>query len=168
MSARPPAYDISLRRLGPEHWAQWRLLRLAALSEAPYAFGSTLAEWQGAGEQRWRERLSDVPLNLVANLGDHPVGLASATTPERGEAELISMWACPEARGRGVGDALIAGVMGWAWGQGASSVGLDVRAANHRAIALYERNGFVDVGPATEEGGPYPERRMARPVRRPA
>ncbi|WP_433718687.1 hypothetical protein ACQP2Y_30745 [Actinoplanes sp. CA-051413] len=38
----------------------WRELRLEALREAGYAFGSQLADWQGDGdrEERWRARLA--------------------------------------------------------------------------------------------------------------
>lgn len=49
----------------PDGWRLWRELRLAALAEAPAAFGPTLEEWSGAAdtEQRWRAHLEDVALN---------------------------------------------------------------------------------------------------------
>jgi hypothetical protein len=51
---------LELRTLESDDWRLWRELRLGALAEAPHAFGSTLAEWQGPGdrEERWRSRLS--------------------------------------------------------------------------------------------------------------
>ena len=50
---------VELWVVTPEAWRTWRELRLAALAEAPYAFTSRLADWQGEGdrEDRWRERL---------------------------------------------------------------------------------------------------------------
>lgn len=54
---------LQLRVLAPEDWRLWRGLRLEALREAPYAFGSKLADWQGDGDtqERWRDRLATVP-----------------------------------------------------------------------------------------------------------
>ncbi|MFD0788733.1 GNAT family N-acetyltransferase, partial [Micromonospora azadirachtae] len=93
---------IDIRLLTPDDWKLWREVRLAALAEAPYAFGSRLSDWQGDGdrEERWRSRL-EIPgsHNLVAELGGRPVGQASgAPTATAGVAELISMWVHPQAR----------------------------------------------------------------------
>lgn len=54
------------------------------------------------------------------------------------------------ARGRGVGSGLLAGARRWAAGHGLHRVELTVMAHNTRAIALYERMGFVTEGRARE------------------
>ena len=66
---------IELRTLTADDWPVWRELRLAALAEAPDAFGSRLADWQGEGdrEERWRARLNLAgSYNIVAVLDGHP------------------------------------------------------------------------------------------------
>ena len=145
---------IELNVLTPDEWPQWRELRLRALAEAPYAFSSRLEDWQDADEARWRQRLS-LPgsYNCVARLDGRHVGMASGVpAEERGTAELISMWVAPDARGRGVGDALVTAVVRWARERGVWELRLDVVAGNTSAIALYARHGFVDHGPAREVG----------------
>lgn len=158
------SFEVGVRRIGAEDWREWRALRLQALAEAPYAFGSTLEEWQGAGdrEQRWRYRLATVPFNIIAGLGGAGAGMASGTDRDvDGTVELISMWVAPFARSRGVGDALVAAVVGWAQEQGASRVVLAVVEGNDRAMALYRRHGFCDAGAiASVDSGGVPERRM--------
>jgi ribosomal protein S18 acetylase RimI-like enzyme len=141
---------IEVRGLSPDEWAIWRILRLAALAEAPYAFGSQLADWQGEGdrEDRWRGRLS-IPgsYNVVATLDDEPVGMASGVpTADDGVVELISMWVAPTARGRGVGDALVREVERWGRCVGARVLRLDVADGNRAASGLYQRNGFGYTG----------------------
>jgi ribosomal protein S18 acetylase RimI-like enzyme len=141
---------IELRFLGPDDWPVWRALRLAALAEAPYAFGSTLAQWQGEGdrEERWRDRLA-IPgsHNVVAAGADGPVGMAGGVPGEQPDAaELISMWVRPAARGRGVGDLLVAEITRWAVQRGAAVLRLSVMPDNRAAAALYERHGFEDTG----------------------
>jgi len=141
---------IEVRGLSPDDWAVWRVLRLAALAEAPDAFGSQLADWQGEGdrEDRWRSRLS-IPgsYNIVALLDDQPVGMASGVpTTDDGVVELISMWVAPTARGRGVGDALVREVERWGRDVGARVLRLDVAEGNRAASGLYQRNGFGYTG----------------------
>lgn len=154
---------IGIRELGPDDWRLWRELRLAALAEAPAAFGSTLSDWTGSGdtEQRWRARLSSVALNTVLTWDGEPAAMVSATSPDQnGAIELISMWVSPFARGRGVGDAAVRHVLDWAGEQQPGhTVALSVKEHNRVAIALYRRHGFVDAGPAPDEPG---ERLMRR------
>ncbi|GGV25758.1 hypothetical protein GCM10010277_06920 [Streptomyces longisporoflavus] len=140
---------IELRTLQADDWPLWRELRLAALAEAPSAFGATLAQWQGPGDQeeRWRARLS-IPggRDLVALLNGRPVGMVSGVPGAGDSVELISMWVGAAARGQGVGDCLIQAVERWGAERGAGTLRLSVMPDNHRATALYERHGFADTG----------------------
>ena len=142
---------IELRELTSDDWQVWRGLRLAALEDAPYAFGSRLADWVDAEEARWRARLT-LPggRNVVAVLDGTPVGMASGLrAEEEGVVELVSMWIAPTARGRGVGDRLMAQVEEWAREAGAHTLQLSVADGNDKAHALYLRSGFAD----TDEPG---------------
>ena len=161
---------IEIRVLSADDWPLWRELRLAALAEAPYAFGSALADWQGDGdrEERWRERLSwPGSHNVVALLDGEPAGMGSgAPGAEPTVAEVLSMWVAPRARGRGVGDAVLAHVEAWARSTGFTHLRLDVAPDNPAATALYERNGFALTD---EQGDLMPdglrrERVMAKPL----
>jgi ribosomal protein S18 acetylase RimI-like enzyme len=153
---------ISVERLTPEDWRTWRDLRLFALREAPYAFSATLADWQGDGdtEERWRNRLTAVPFNVVAFLDGAPAGMVSGMPRSSdGAVELISMYVAPFARGTGAGDALVEAVIEWAAAQGATRVTLAVRETNALAVALYRRHGFLDA-----ESGDPGERIMVRAI----
>ena len=152
---------MEILTLSGEDWATWRGLRLAALEEAPYAFGSTLSDWQGAGdsERRWRDRLT-IPgsHNVAAVLDGVPVGMASGVrTGSPDLVELISMWVAPAARGKGVADRLIEEIESWAMLEcRAGKLRLAVMPGNGKAIALYRRHGFADTG---ELGDPTPDGR---------
>ena len=151
---------VTIERVTADEWDLWRPLRLAALADAPEAFGSKLADWTGDGdtEERWRARLDEVPVNLVARLDGEPAGIVSLTE----DAELISMWVAPRARGRGVGDALIDALLDQARERGLSRVVLAVRLHNDHARRAYERAGFAEDGWHVAPPDPEPERRMVR------
>lgn len=166
-----PCHVIEIRALTPGNWQMWRELRLAALAEAPAAFGSRLADWQDADEERWRDRLA-IPgsVNFVALLDGKPAGMASGVPGEDGAPELISMWVSPAGRGKGIGDRLVRAVAQWARQQGAAVLRLAVADDNERAAALYRRNGFADNG---KVAGPMPdgvhvEKVMVKQLRPPA
>lgn len=148
---------IEVQLLGPDDWQLWRQLRLEALAESAAAFRSTLAEWTGSGdaEERWRTRLSRVPLNIMLRSNGAPAGMVSACIRADGIAELISMWVAPFARGRGVGNAAVRVVLGWAQPR---EVMLSVKSDNRPAIALYQRHGFVDAGQSPDD----PDERLMR------
>jgi len=160
---------IGLRVLTPDDWRVWRQMRLASLAEAPYAFGSRLEDWLGDGdrEERWRARLS-IPgsYHVAAEIDGDVVGVAGGLpTPDGGVVELISMWVRPEARGRGVGDALVEAVEGWARRTGASTVRLAVAEGNDRAEALYRRHGYRRTGEVDRmPDGVRREYAMAKPL----
>jgi GNAT superfamily N-acetyltransferase len=121
-------------------------LRLAALKEAPYAFGSKFDLEAGASEEQWRERVAGWT-RLAAEVDGQVVGLVGAGPGEFvGAAALTSLWVDPRFRGLGVGSALIDAVEAWALGQGLSQVLLWVTETNHVAETLYQRRGFTRTG----------------------
>ena len=151
--------EVEIATLGPEDWELFREIRLRALREAPYAFGSRYADWVDAPESRWRDRVANVPLNLVARRGDELLGMASGVLVGEDGAGLISMWVDPAARGSGVGAALVETVVAWAAAAGRTTY-LMVRSDNTRAIAAYVRAGFVDLGIPDHDPDEPPENRM--------
>ncbi|MDX1469708.1 MAG: GNAT family N-acetyltransferase [Acidimicrobiia bacterium] len=60
-----------------------------------------------------------------------------------GTAYLQRLAVVPEGWGRGLGTNLIRGALAWAHRHAASKMVLNVKPGNQRAIALYERHGFV-------------------------
>lgn len=134
---------IELCTLEADDWRPWRAVRLAALADAPSAFGARLADWQDADEARWRARFATVPFHVIALLDGRPVGQVAAAPSAATTVELLSLWVAPEGRGRGVADALIEAVVRWARARAATRVVLNVVASNDAAQACYRRNQFV-------------------------
>lgn len=131
----------------PEDWKIWRDVRLASLADAPYAFGSTLAREQRFAEADWRRRVSpENGLAAVAFLDSEAVGTVGVYTPDSGEALLVAVWVHPGARGRGVGDALVAEALAWCREHGHAQVELRVADGNDAARKLFLRNGFTPTG----------------------
>jgi GNAT superfamily N-acetyltransferase len=129
-----------------EDWERVRDIRVRALADAPFAFGSRLEEEQDQPEFFWRANLErQAAATFLAIRGRETVGLVRTfVEPEDvASARLVSMWVAPHARGQGVGRQLVAVVVQWARDHDATSVQLWVTETNTDARRLYEFCGFV-------------------------
>lgn len=140
---------MAVRRLKPDEWQAYRVIRLRALGDSPDAFGATLAHELSLTDEDWQRRANRPDgAVFVADGPDGLVGLAGGgPAPARpGVAGLFSMWVDPIARRQGVGVALVDAVREWAIAAGYPALGLGVTTTNSAAIALYRSLGFVETG----------------------
>lgn len=79
---------------------------------------------------------------LVARLDGEAAGCGAITLLDADTAEVKRMYAAPEARGRGVGRAILERLEGLARGFGVSRLVLETGIHQAEAIALYERAGY--------------------------
>lgn len=140
---------METRRLTGDDWRTLRDVRLAALADAPYAYGSTFAAERDLDEAEWRRR-SATALWVVAVRNAENAGLVGLLVPELVPVTdtplLISMWVDPAHRGHGVGDVLITEILRWAAEKRWSQVVLRVAEGNDAARKLFVRHGFVPTG----------------------
>lgn len=85
---------------------------------------------------------SDVAVFLVA-VDDVPLGCGGLRLLGPGEAELKRMWVRPQARGRGVGGALLAALEDEARALGVRVLRLETGNRQPEAVAMYTRFGYV-------------------------
>jgi GNAT superfamily N-acetyltransferase len=138
---------FDIRRVTPADWQTLRRARLAAIEDAPYAFGSTVAREAAFTELEWLGRIKRSTW-FVARRGDEPVGLVGAFSPiERpGTREIMSMWVEPATRGGKLADRLLSTAMDWARDDRARAVSLWVAAGNERGRRFCVRYGFEPTG----------------------
>jgi GNAT superfamily N-acetyltransferase len=140
---------VLVREVTAGDWEALRDIRLEALRDAPEAFGSTFAREVVFEEADWQRRIARGG-NFLGYLPEasaiEPAGLIGGYQEDPQLVELVSMYVRPRARGRGVGEALIATVIDWAAARNAASVHLWVTETNKPARLLYERCGFALTG----------------------
>ena len=132
-------------RAGFDDLDEVRDVRIRAMADAPYAFGSTLERERSLSDSDWRLRIERGPWWL-ARPDDRgsAVGLvAGMVDPDEPAArQLVGMWVDPSARGTGTAGRLVEAVLAWARDDGAEGVVLWVADGNERAERLYARMGF--------------------------
>jgi GNAT superfamily N-acetyltransferase len=148
---------VLVRAATMTEWQVLRDIRLAALRDAPHAFLATYAVEKAFGEADWQRRISRGG-TFFAHVPKvdptEPAGLAGAFQEKDKSAtiELVSLWVRPQARGLGVGEALVAAVIELARARNATAVHLWLTEMNKHARSLYERCGFS----STKERQPLP------------
>ena len=142
-----------IRALAAHEWDSYKALRLAALADAPEAFGSTWANEAGRSDVEWSRRLAagansawDFP--AVAEIDGQLIALAwGRIDPANPEvANLYQFWVAPNHRRLGVGQQLLEAVIDWASARQAHYLDLGVTCGDSPALRLYTRAGFEPVG----------------------
>ena len=163
-----------VERIGEDDWAAFREIRLRSLLDSPEAFGSTYGEESAGGEHAWRDwaagrwRGGAAAVFVGRDAAGDIVGTATgaAYDAEPGVAHLYAMWVAPDARGAGVGRALLDAVETWARDEGHGRLVLQVTESNEGARNFYGSCGFADTGERTplREGSDLLTWTLAKPL----
>ena len=159
---------VTVLAMTPDDWERVSVLRLAALTDSPDVFSSTLAREEAFDEETWRARLSgpttfvaeagqqniwlDMPapnqaVTFIAESAGEDVGMATALVVDEPDTALVvGVWVSPAARGQGVAPQLFGEMFAWARDQGLARVTLDVGDANISAQRLYADLCFRPTG----------------------
>lgn len=140
--------DIAIRRLLAADAEGYRSIRLAALADAPEAFGSDVATESASPVDAFANTLRS---GYVAGAfaGERLVAIAGFRALEREKTrhrgDIWGVYVAPDARGTGIGRRLMEHVLDYARTQ-VLQVHLAVTASNGAAVALYEHLGFIRYG----------------------
>ena len=163
---------ITIEPITQQNAFVFKTVRLRALQDAPYAFGSTYARESQFPDSEWLARVERMNgergCGFLAMDGETPCGIVGSFLDQEDatRAHLISMWTAPAYRQHGIGRLLVSAVVEWACKRNARTLVLMVTSNNEPAIRFYERLGFARTG-RTE---PYPndpaviEYEMSRPL----
>ncbi|HKS71217.1 MAG TPA: GNAT family N-acetyltransferase [Ktedonobacterales bacterium] len=140
---------MELRTLTPADAATYWALRLRALREVPYAFGSSYEDSKDRplGEVAKRLASEGDDFTLGAFDGETLVGMVTfhrqTGTKERHTANVFGMYVAGEAQGRGIGGALLDALLARARElPGLEQIYLGVATTQDGARALYRSRGF--------------------------
>lgn len=153
-----PHARVHVRRVRGDDWQQLRELRLEALADTPSAFLELHSDAAGRDEGSWRRRAEgssageDSAMFIAAEASGEWIGMLGVYRDAPGEAQVVSVYVAPRARGQGVLDELLDQAERWALSVGLNRLRLLVHEDNARARAAYERLGFAPTGGAF----PYP------------
>ncbi len=143
---------VIVRRIRSEDWDSLRTLRLAALKDAPLAFGSTFARENDSASLKWKNWAlrgatgTHEAIYVAVNEPGQLIGMIGAY-PEEERAFIWGMWVHPTYRGRGIGGELLDDIVSWLTSARRSrDILLEVNPSQEVALRLYRGHGFVSTG----------------------
>lgn len=150
--------NFKIRRIRENEWRELRDLRLRALKTDHLPFGSTYEETKLRPETFWQElaqkgAAGEKTVVFVACFPEM-LGMVRGDLESDNKFHVYSMWVAPEARGKGVAEALLAELENWILASGGTEAELFVADKAEAARHLYARLGYVDNG--KRETSPHP------------
>ncbi|KRC66543.1 GCN5 family acetyltransferase [Aeromicrobium sp. Root236] len=138
---------MQLRDFETDDWAQvWPIVREVVRAADTFTYDPAMT-----AEQAYATWVQPPPgRTVVAHDGDAVLGTAHMNTNRPGPGSHVataSFMVAADARGQGVGGALVRDALDWARGLGYAGMQFNaVAASNTSAVELYERHGFTIVG----------------------
>jgi ribosomal protein S18 acetylase RimI-like enzyme len=135
-----------VRSINGNDWRLLKQVRLAALADAPTAFGVSYDAALKYSDAQWQERATAAagPEFWLAFIGGAAVGMIGAGISQASKRyNLIGMWVDPQSRGAGIAARLVETVKTRAAQRGHDRIFLDVSPDNGRAAGFYLKQGFV-------------------------
>lgn len=144
---------VTIKKIRPGRWREYRALRLEALKMEPLAFVASPERELALPQKEWRARTKNA---LFAEDRGALIGmliLVPETIPKMSHiVNLFSVYVRKEYRGRGIGEKLVKAALRVASsGKSVSKLKLQVNKTQKSAMRLYKRCGFRVVGPLKNE-----------------
>lgn len=146
---------IVIKPMLPDQWQLHKVVRTAALADAPYAYSTTLETAHKRSDGDW-SRLTEQYISNPNSItyfvynDDVPCGMCACVIAGDA-AEMFAVWVDPAHRRKGAGRALIDYACSWSEGKGAVKMKVGVYDDNPQALAFYRSAGFVDRGEINPE-----------------
>ena len=149
--------EFTVRAVVEADWREVKALRLEMLRDTPIAYLETLDSALAEPDATWQARAArpalDGSLRIAAIDGSGRwIGTMGGIVDLHHGPMLVGVYVTPRARGRhGVLNAMLTRIEEWAAQRG-TTLRLGVHEDNRRAIAAYEKRGFIETG----QWVPYP------------
>lgn len=150
---------LSIVQLAPSDWQRYKKLRLLALQEDPFAFGSSYKDVASLNDDYWINRLKEAQKaeskwSLFAERDTQLVGMMTGNLHDQGIVQIHSVFVVPKVRRMGIASLLMKNLLERIKKNPLSKKAyVDVNKEQAAAIVLYKKFNFEIVDEALEPLG---------------